>query len=463
MASAFILLPFYIYYLSTDTFGAFSICLAFSILVQVLTTFSYDATLYIHYHEFKDDARKLSRYVGSVLWAVAFNASILIVFFLLAGEFITDLVFPGASLSFYPYGYVCLLIGVFQTIFKIHNYLLQSRQQPVIFFWSNLMSFALIAGLTTWGLRLYPDSLAGPLGGRLVAAIVTGAWAGLRLVREFGLHFDYALLRSSLSFNFFAFIYQLQQWVMNYFDRVLLAFFLPLSSVGVYSFAVQCMLAIEFVVNGLISSFYPKVVSTVMAQTVKAATPDVNRYYYGLTAIILLLVSGSILLFPLLLEWFVDKKEYLVSIPLIPFIGLLYIFRALRLYFNVPYGILKYTKPLPLIYLLVSGLKVGGMFLLVDSMGVYGIILSGLVSTWLEIVLLYRWGKEKYVYEYNAFKLILLPVSLTIIIGVSEPLWGSSYPVLVHSLYVLVSLVLLFWVYRNEVQYLNPSKILNKL
>jgi O-antigen/teichoic acid export membrane protein len=462
VASAFILLPFYIYYLSTDTFGAFSIFLAFSILVQVLTTFSYDATLYIHYHEFKDDATRLSRYVGSVLWVVAFNALILIVFFLLAGEYITELVFPGESLAFYPYGYVCLLIGVFQTIFKIHNNLLQSRQKPVIFFWSNLMLFSLIAGLTIWGLRRYPDSLAGPLGGRLVAAFVTGAWAGGRMIREFGLHFDWALLRSSLSFNFFTFIYQLQQWVMNYFDRVLLAFFLPLSTVGVYSFAVQCMLAIEFVVNGLFSSFYPKVVSTVMAQPVKAATPEVNRYYYGLTAIILLLVSGSVLVFPLLLEWFVDKGEYLASIPLIPFIGLLYIFKALRLYYSVPYGILKYTKPLPLIYLLVAGLKVAGMFLLVAPMGVYGIILSGLLSIWLEIVLLYRWGREKYAYKYNAFKLILLPVSLTVTIAIAEPLWGRSYPVAVHSLYVLVCLVLLFWVYRNEVKYLSPSKILNR-
>lgn len=463
VASAIILLPFYIYYLSADDFGAFSIFLAFTILIQILNTFSYDATLYIHYHEYKDDISRLSAYVGSVLWFVACNAVLLLLFFFLLGEYIADLIFSGKSLSFYPYGYVCLLTGIFQSVFKIHNNLLQTRQKPEIFFWSNLLSFSLIAGLTVAGLKLYPDSLAGPLGGRLVAAALTGAWAYARMVREFGLRFNYALLRSSFSFNFYTFIYQLQQWIMNYFDRVLLAFYLPLSQVGVYSFAVQCMLAIEFIVNGLFSSFYPKVVSRVMAQDTKAATPEVNRYYYGLTAVVLLLVSGSILVFPLLLQWFVNKSEYLLSLPFIPFIGLLYIFKALRLYFSVPYGILKYTKPLPVIYLMVSGVKVAGMFLLVGPMDIYGVILAGLLSLWLEIALLYHWGKQKYFYVYNAFKLIWLPVALTVLIAVAEPLWSDSYPVLVHACYVAACLIMLFWVYRNEVRFLNPAKIFERL
>lgn len=462
VASAIILLPFYIHYLSTDTFGAFSIFLAFSILVQIVTTFSYDATLYIHYHEYKNDAVKLSGYVGSVLIFVGSNGLVLVLFFLTAGEFLTDLIFGKGPLSFYPYGYVCLLTGIFQSSFKIHNSLLQSREKPVVFFWSNLLSFSLIAGFTIAGLKLYPDSLAGPLGGRLCAAVVAGGWATVRMLKEFGLRFDYALMRSSFSFNFYTFVYQLQQWVMNYFDRILMAFFLPLSHVGIYSFAVQCMLVIEFIVNGLFSSFYPKVVSTIMEQKEKMATPEVNRYYYGLTAVILLLVSLSILSFPVLLDLFAKKSDYLLSIPLIPFIALLYVFKALRMYFSIPYGILKYTKPLPGIYFMVCAVKIAGMFLLIGYMGVYGIILSGLLGLWLEIVLLHRWGKRKFEYKFNAFKLIWLPFGLTLIIAVAEPLLGASYPIFIHSGYVAACFILLFWVYRNEVRFLNPAIFFEK-
>lgn len=463
VASAFILLPFYIHYLSTGTFGVFSIFLSFSILVQLLTTFSYDATLYIHYHEYKNDQSTLSRYVGSVLVMIAGNGLVMISFFALTGELFADLFFHDRGLSFYPYGYVCLATGVLQSVFKVHNSLLQTRQKPELFFWSNLLSFSLIAGFTVAGLTLYPDSLAGPLGGRLLAAIVSGGWAAARLLREFGLRFDYRLMRSSFSFNFYTFVYQIQQWIMNYFDRVLLAFFLPLSQVGVYSFAVQCMLVIEFVVNGLFSSFYPKVVGMVMDQKEKAATIELNRYYYGLTAVVLILVSLSILGFPLVLNFLSVKSDYLLSIPLIPFIALLYLFKAMRLYFGIPYGILKYTKPLPGIYLIVSGLKVAGMFLLIGPFGVYGVIVAGLVSLWLEIVLLYRWGTPKFVYKFNAFKLVLLPVVMAVIIAIAEPLWGTAYPQVVHAGYVLACAIMLLLIYRNEVRHLAPAKILGKL
>jgi O-antigen/teichoic acid export membrane protein len=156
------------------------------------------------------------------------------------------------------------------------------------------------------------------------------------------------------------------------------------------------------------------------------------------------------------------KKDYLLSIPLIPFVALLYIFKGLRLYFSIPYGILKYTKPLPGIYLMISAVKIGGMFLLIGPMGVYGVILAGMISILLEIILLYRWGKEKFDYRFNVFKLIWLPVGVGSIIILFEPLLSESHPVLIHSGYVVACLILLFWVFRNEVVLINPAKIIGK-
>ena len=462
VASAVILLPFYIHFLSSESFGAFSLFLSFSILVQIITTFSYDATLYIHYHEYKNDLSKLSTYVSSALVLVAVNGLLVIVFFFALGEILTDLFFGEGSLSFYPYGYVCLFTGIFQSFFKIHNNLLQTRQNPTLFFWANLLSFSLIASLTIAGLFLFPDSLLGPLGARLCASVISGGWASGRMIREFGFGFSFALMRSSLSFNFYTFLYQLQQWVMNYFDRFLVGFFLPLTQVGIYSFAVQCLMVIEFIVNGLFASFYPKVVSSVMDQKVKVASVEVNRYYYGLTAVILVLVSFSILFFPVLLKLFVSKGEYLLSIPLIPFLSLLYIFKGLRMYFSIPYGILKYTKPLPGIYLIVSTLKIAGMSLLIGSLGVYGVIAAGLVSLWIEIVLLYQLGKPKFEYKFNVYKLIGLPAGFASMIAIVELFFNESNSFLIHLGYVVVCLLSLFWVYRNEVKFIYPAKFTGK-
>src|SRR5690606_20145164 len=116
----------------------------------------------------------------------------------------------------------------------------------------------------------------------------------------FGVHFNLPLLRQSFRFNFYTFLYQFLQWVINYFDRFFMVFFLPLGQVGVYDFAFKCLLLLEFVINGLHNSFYPRVVSTVMAQERKQSVPEVNRYYHGLICVTLVLICGAILALPYL-------------------------------------------------------------------------------------------------------------------------------------------------------------------
>ncbi|MGC1240945.1 MAG: oligosaccharide flippase family protein, partial [Chryseosolibacter sp.] len=373
MASAILLLPFYVAYLSTSDFGALSIYLAFSLLIQILTTYSFDTSLYIHFHEFKSDRPKLSSFVSSA-FVLMFGIGVAVgVVFMVFGDLLFRNVFNEEAISFHPYGLLAALTGMFQAFFKVHSNLLQSREKPQVYLWSSLFSFALIALFSIAGLYLYPNTLIGPVGGRLVASVFAGGWALTRIFREFGIHFNYAMLRTSFSFNFYTFLYQVLQWVINYFDRILMVFFLALSEVGVYDFGVKCMLIIEFLLNGLHSAFYPKVVSVLMAQETKGSSPEVNRYYHGYTSVNLLLICSCILVFPWIIGTFVNKASYLESIEYFPFIALIYVFRSMRQFFLAPYGILKYTKPLPWIYLFVSGIKILIIILVVKRFGIYGV------------------------------------------------------------------------------------------
>jgi O-antigen/teichoic acid export membrane protein len=285
----------------------------------------------------------------------------------LTGSLIFKLVFTERDISFYPYGLASVGSGVFQALFRVHSTLLQSREKPETFFWSNVLSFSLVAICIIIGFQLYPNSLAGPIIGRLVASIIPAVWALSRIFREFGFHWDFGWLTSSLGFNTYNFIYQLQQWVINQFDRVLMIFFLTLSEVGVYDFALKCLVPVELLMNSLHSSFYPKVVSAVMEQTKKGSTPAINRYYHGLTAVVMLLICGSILTLPWAINLFVKRAiimkrsvTYLTSVSYT-------FFETQGSFFTVPYGILKYTKPLPVIYMIVSGLKIALIFLFVGS------------------------------------------------------------------------------------------------
>lgn len=458
MASAIILLPLYIHHLSTELYGALSVYMVFTLLVQILVTFSFDTSVYIHYQELKEDQKKLSAFMSSAFLFMLMIGLAAVLFFSVAGSFLFRLALPDRDISFFPYGMASVGAGIFQAIFKVHSNLLQSREKPETFFWSNVVSFSLIALFIIIGLEIYPNSLAGPILGRLVGAIIPCLWALFRIVREFGLHYDFAWLKSSLSFNTYTFIYQMQQWIINQFDRILMLFFLSLSSVGVYDFAIKCLIPVELLMNSLHSSFYPKVVSSLIAQPVKGSSPEINRYYHGLTAVVMLLICGSILVLPWAIETFVSKVDYHEATRYIPYIALIYCFRTMRLFFSVPYGILKYSKPLPVIYLVVSILKIVLMIALIKQLTLFGVIAASIVSALVENILLRNSIKDMFQFKFNLFKIVLAPLILLILIVVMEPLFGAEFPFATHSFYLLSCGVLFWWGYRKELQLMNPFR-----
>lgn len=459
MASAIILLPFYIYHLSTDQYGVLSIYMAFSLLIQILVTFSFDTSVYIHFHELKDDRKKLSEFISSAFICTAFIGLFVGVVLTLTGDLIFRYVFTERQISFYPFGLAAVGSGIFQAVFKVYSNLLQSRERPVTFLWANVLTFSLIASLTIAGLQIFPGTLTGPIFGRLIAVAVSGVITLLIIFREFGIHFNLRWLRDSFSFNGYTFLYQIQQWMINYVDRFIMFFFLALHDVGVYDFAFKCLIPLELLMNGLHSSFYPRIVATVFSQTEKKSTVEINRYYHGLTATMMLLVSGGILVVPWIIEVFVNKASYRESIPLIPFLAILYILRATRLFFAAPFSILKYTKPLSVIYFLISIIKIGLILIFIKQLEVYAVILAAFVVSFLEVWLLSRSLDGKFHFQFNSFKLIIAPAILCTVIVFGE--FVDLIPMhLKHACYVVVCLVLLLWFYRNEIRLLKPWKLL---
>ena len=128
MASALILLPLYIHNLSTAAYGALAVYMVFTLLVQVVVTFSFDTSIYIHYHELKGDTKKLKVFVSSafIFMILLSLATAFILSF--TGGLLFTVAFPDMNISFYPYGLASVGSGVFQALFRVHSSLLQSRE-----------------------------------------------------------------------------------------------------------------------------------------------------------------------------------------------------------------------------------------------------------------------------------------------------------------------------------------------
>jgi O-antigen/teichoic acid export membrane protein len=154
----------------------------------------------------------------------------------------------------------------------------------------------------------------------------------------------------------------------------------------------------------------------------------------------------------MVIEFVFTKPGYQQAIPILPFAAVIYLFRSMRLFVAFPYAALKYSRPLPIYYLVILLIKVGAMFILIRRFGAYGAIASTWISYVGEIVILYFGVRRKFTYKINIAKMIVAPLSLAILIMVAEPLLGVAYPYWVHGFYILVTGGILAWVFRNEIK-----------
>ncbi|HEV8511831.1 MAG TPA: polysaccharide biosynthesis C-terminal domain-containing protein, partial [Cyclobacteriaceae bacterium] len=274
--------------------------------------------------------------------------------------------------------------------------------------------------------------------------------------KQFGFQFDFQFLKSTFSFNHPSLIYQIMQWFNSTYDRVLmLTLNLPLLQIGIYDFASKCLQAIEFVLVGFYNSFFPKVLGITALQVEKKSTVEINRYYNGFTAVAILLVTLCILGFPIVINLFVKKQGYLDALHWIPFIAVTYLLRSMRFYVAMPYAALKYSKPLPFFYAFIVAIKIASMFILIPMYGIMGLIIATWIGYCVEVVILYFGVRKKFEIRFNAFKLIVAPVSMALVIVILEPLMASKFELLTHLSYVIIAVMVLAWAYRNELKIFN--------
>jgi O-antigen/teichoic acid export membrane protein len=461
MASAVLLMPFYAEYLSAELFGQLSIYFAVALLIQIVVSFSFDASIYINYHERISTPRTLARFLSSIfifILILSFSTQILLA---LIGSYAFDFFFSH-QLPFFPFGLLTISTGIFQAILKVNNSLLQVQEKPLSFLTLNVFSFSLVTILTLIGLWLFPNTLWGPIGGKLLGVFFSSCWVLMRVYREFGLNFDLKLLRSTFKFNTSSLLYQIQQWFINYFDRPILLLLISASAVGYFDLTVKCLLVVDFILIGLNATIYPKVIGKISKQKVKETNVEINKYYHGLTALSIVMVVFSILLYPFAIEFFFNKPSFKEAISLIPFVSISYLLKPLRLYFAMPYTAVKYSKPFPWFYTGILLFKLLLMILFVPKFGVMGAIGAMLMSQLLELLILYFGIKNRFQFKINKTKMIFIPSLLLLLIVICELMIDKNNLLTFHILYVGIAGLLLAWVYRNELLSILAKRMVNE-
>ena len=447
-----ILIPFFTARLTPEQFGINAIYFTLMYFVQLVSSAGLDTYIGVNYFQQKDDKRKLSEFIGTVLIVLITLGTAVFFIMLAGGNLLFRVIFRGdTALQFFPFGMITVFSAIFNGFFKTYSNLLVNQQRPERFFWLNISNFIITLAASLAILYSYPYTLSGPIIGRLVPAVVSCLASILMLTGEYGLKFSRKHLNGMLAFCGPMIIYGAMIWVVNYIDRYVIKYFMiDPTYVGIFDFAVKLSMGIALIHTGLVNTIQPKVFNIWKDKGLKESTSDVNRYYNAFTAITLLVLPLVTIAIPLLVPLVIRNHIYYQAFAFIGILCLGYATSPAFYLFLAPVFYFKKTKVLPKVFLYSAVIQLVMSSLLVWKFGLMGAVFSHFLIKPIQAIFVFYESRKFFTYHLNLWKLIYLP-ALVIISGLLLYSFSPDKTGLIPGcIQLLITFVLVYLSYRRE-------------
>ena len=240
-------------------------------------------------------------------------------------------------------------------------------------------------------------------------------------------------------------------WLTGSSDRLFIKYFLGLDINGIYAVAIR----FTGIISTLAIIFYQAWQETAILQY---NSPDRNRFFSrmfnGYIFLLATILVGYVFLLKVNYNWLV-AGEYRESLNFIYPLGVSAVIFAIAAFFDMGYQCAKDTKrTLPAI-VLAAIVNVVLNFLLIKPLGVYGVIVTQLISYL--VLVIYRWHDMKRYFILKINPRVLVPVAVIILSAI--PFYYSPSPWL-DIAFMVVALGLIAWSSGKDVRDLLLAKII---
>jgi O-antigen/teichoic acid export membrane protein len=452
--ASFLLLPFYTNtkLLTVSDFGALSLYIGLSLLVQVVASFSLDYYVGVAYHELKDRPEELKTKLASLNGYLLTIGAIIILLFAAGGNFFLKSYIESASPESYRYLMMSVFTGVFNAHFKFYNNLLVHREKPMRYFWSNILNFVTTVAFSIIILEMFPGTLEGPLWGRLLSCLSIFIVSFYEITFTYGIGFDKKFLKPAWQFCFPLMITAVFQWVLSYSDRYIIKPLLFNKEVAIFDLAVRCTLLVSFLLDGLSSAISPRIFSLLREPTDEKNLKEINKYYSGFNVVTMILIPLNIFILPVILPFFISSDKYLTAFLYFGIVGAGFLTRSIQNIFIFPIHVSRKTSRLIAINGISAVVQIGLGYLMVRNFKLYGAAFTLNIVKVLMLFLYVYFCKDLINPGINFKKMIWLPLAGLFIISIPE-LFISHYGAQMHVIHLLELIaiaVLTFIGYRNE-------------
>lgn len=363
----FLLLPIYTVFLSPEQFGNIAI---FNIIVEVaiiMVVFGGNSYYRVEYFKRDNNHQLFSQLFANlkITFPIALILQVL---------FIWSDINPSNQAWYWLIGAV--FIALMQSIVLLFIAEFQCQHKALNVGLTNLLSAFTVAIVTLILLNFdfaEQSRYIGFLVGSSVVALVTWRMAVQMDVKPTPLTAN--ISTASLKFGLGVLPHALSWWARTGMDRLLIAKFVSVYQVGLYSIAAQISLVVIVIANAANQAFTPKFMKMLTEHQYKQSMLLCVKILA-----IYLLISVLVALFsPLIFDWFIDDK-YQQAAQLLPLMCVIAFCQAtVTLLSNFLY-FFKKVKTLSIITSVTSILHVAIAYWVVEPYGVQGVIASSILT-----------------------------------------------------------------------------------
>jgi O-antigen/teichoic acid export membrane protein len=451
MAASIILLPFYSNFLSSPNFVALSFYISISLFLQIIFSFSLDTYFGVKYTQLSAKPEEQKKFVGTVAAILLLGGVIIITLLLLSGPWIFPMIFDANSgVEFGYFAIASIVTAFFNSFFKTATNSLIYFNKPGLFLSFNLINFIATISISVAGLYLHPDSISGPINGRLFSGVIIFL-LGLYVFKSNATwEFEKYFLKEIVSFCSPYLLFVISIWAVSNIDRFFLVSSVNSTRLAAYDQLLKCFIGIEFLQNSISAIIFPKVFELWSKNGELKTTKETNRYFNVFTALNICWLIIFCLVIPVFIKVFIPKEEYYHSFDYIGLISAGYTLRSILNFYLSSILYSKSIKNLLKIFFTSSVVQISLTFFMVKQMGLLGAIYAGIITKMVQVLFSYLFTRTVFTYEFNFFKIYCFPF-LYLLLNIVCYTYFDGYNIWVYLGQFFLFSIAFYFAFRKEI------------
>ncbi len=363
--TSLLLTPLFTRLLTRADYGALALLALFSSLAKIAFRLGLDSAFFRLHYDQKDEAARRWLAGTTALFAAGFGTLLFALVVSLGGPLTT------ALFGREPVPTAWLLLAAadiwISTLSFVPQALLRIQDRPRLFAGLSILRHAVNLSLKV-GLLLGGFGVTGVLVSDVVATVVFTLALTPTLLRGAAFAFSRPLLRELLELGLPRVPHGLLLQIQNLADRRILAAFVSMSEVGLYSVGYTFGTAVKFA----LSAFEPAWQPFVYAQIHK---PDGSRTLARLVTYVLagfVFCALGVAVLGREVVRLMTAPSFHAAAPLVPVVALAYLLHGVFLLTSIGIGISKKARYYPIVTLASAGTNVAGNLLLIPPFGIMG-------------------------------------------------------------------------------------------